>query len=291
MPFYVARLDLINPFYSGNKYFKLKYNFTEAKKQELDTVLTFGGAYSNHIYATAAYAKKVGLKSIGVIRGEELSPVNTTLLEAQKNGMIFHFVDRAIYRNKNSDELINSLKNQFGDFYLIPEGGSNALAIIGCQEIIKNLDFEYDTICTPCGSGGTIAGLITGLNGKKKVLGFPVLKGGDFLKKDIQQLICSYYQLANKQDKTFENWDLITDYHFGGYAKSNADLLSFIEDFTRIYHIPIEPVYTGKMFFGLFDMLQKGLISPSQKILILHTGGLRWINNQWHLPTGEPVFN
>ena len=269
---FIKREDKIHPFVSGNKFRKLKYNIQEAKKEKQKTLLTFGGAYSNHILATAVAGNLAGLKTIGVIRGDELATdfektlaSNSTLQQAQENGMQFHFVTREAYREKTTDSFLNSLKEQFGDFYLIPEGGNNELAINGCQEILSYEDAFFDYICVAVGTGGTISGLITSAKEHQKVIGFPALKG-DFLQDEIETLV----------DET-NNWKLIHEYHFGGYAKYNEALVSFINQFYSATKIPLDPIYTGKMVFGIVDLIKKNYFSENSKILIIHTGGLQGI--------------
>jgi 1-aminocyclopropane-1-carboxylate deaminase len=264
----VLRLDLIHPYISGNKWFKLKHNLLEAKKQNHDTLLTFGGAFSNHIYAAATAGALFGFKTIGVIRGEEHLPLNSTLSHAQNQGMHLHYIDRSLYRQKKSSDFIKSLQKEFGDFYLIPEGGSNQLALNGVAEIISFLNFSYDYIATPVGTGGTIAGLIKELDGKNKIIGFPVLKGASFLYSDI-------FTLLGDAFSRYKNWTLSLDYHFGGYAKTNNMLNNFISEFVSSTNIPIEFVYSGKMFFGLFDLIEHDYFPAGTSIIALHTGGLR----------------
>jgi len=264
---FIKREDLIHPFISGNKYRKLKYNLHEAQRQQKTTLLTYGGAFSNHIAATAYTGKLNGFNTIGVVRGEELKDkieTNPTLVFAKKNGMDFHFVSREVYRKKTNPKFQNNLKMKFGDFYLIPEGGTNDLAVKGCEEILDKETSCFDYICTCVGTGGTISGLINASEKHQKILGFPALKGG-FLQEDI----CKF--------ATQNNWDLVTDYHFGGYAKINADLVSFINDFKSQYGIQLDPIYTAKMLFGLVDMIAKGQFKEGVKILAVHTGGLQGI--------------
>lgn len=268
---FVKREDLLDDLISGNKFRKLKYNLLEAQKQEKRTILTFGGAYSNHIHAVAAAGKKFNFNTIGVIRGERPEFINPTLTDAEKMGMVLKFISRNDFKLKTSPAFIETLKKEFGDFYLIPEGGSNVLAVKGCEEIIHELSSSYDFICCCCGTGGTLAGIICGLNGKSRVLGFPALKRGEFLKKDISHLI------SERTKKTFHNWQLITDYHFGGYAKWDLKLVHFINQFKIDYHIQLDPIYTGKMFYGIFEMIKTDYFSKGTKILALHTGGLQGI--------------
>ena len=264
---YIKREDKIHPFVSGNKYRKLKYNLLEAKNNGFDTLLTFGGAFSNHIAAVASAGNAFGFKTIGIVRGEELGnkiSENTTLSFAKENGMQFKFVSRELYRNKTSESFLNDLKEEFGDFYLIPEGGTNKLAVKGCEEILNTEDNTFDYICCAVGTGGTISGLINCSKPSQQVLGFPALKG-DFLKEDISKFA------------TQTNWKLITDYHFGGYAKINEELVTFINQFKIDNQVSLDPVYTGKMLFGIIDLINKNYFPKGSKILAIHTGGLQGI--------------
>jgi 1-aminocyclopropane-1-carboxylate deaminase len=263
----LKREDLLHSQISGNKLRKLKYNLIHAKELGFDTLLTFGGAYSNHIAATAHAGKEYHLKTIGVIRGDELAEkrqTNPTLTLAKKLGMQLKYVSREVYRSKDNPEFINYLEREFGRFYLLPEGGTNALAIKGCQEIVSENDYDFDIICCPVGTGGTIAGIINGSDAKQTVLGFPALKG-DFSIKDIRKF-------ADKG-----NWKLQTGYHFGGYAKVSEELINFMNDFHQKTQIPLDPIYTGKMIYGIMHLIAKGHFKPNTKILAIHTGGLQGI--------------
>lgn len=269
---YIKREDLNHPQLSGNKLYKLKYNLEEAKNKNFDALLTFGGAFSNHIYAVAAAGKIFDFKTIGIIRGEEHQPLNSTLLFAKESGMEINYLERKSYRNKRSGEVINSLRQRFGRFYLIPEGGTNELAVKGCSEIPFKINIEYDYLCCACGTGGTLAGLIAGANRGKKILGFSVLKGGGFLKDDIHSLLEKY------TNNTYNNWDINLDYHFGGYAKINKELVQFIDEFKKTQNIPLEPIYTGKMLYGIFDLAKKGFFKRGTIIIAIHTGGLQGLS-------------
>lgn len=269
---FLKREDLTDPYISGNKYRKLKYNLIQAKKSGFDTLLTYGGAYSNHIHAVAYAGFKYGFKTIGVIRGEETLPLNPTLKDAAYFGMKFHYVSRKDYRLKNDPGFVESIKNQFGNIYLIPEGGSNALAVKGCSEILMENEKTFDHFCCANGTGGTIAGIISSLDNKKKIWGFPALKNGGFLRVDIASLISKY------NSKEYDNWDLILDYHFGGYAKFNENLIDFINQFKAKHAIQLDPIYTGKLMYGIFDLIGKGFFKSGEKILAIHTGGLQGIN-------------
>ena len=268
---FVKREDVIHPFVSGNKFRKLKYNIREAKNHHKRVLLTFGGAFSNHIVATAVAANLNGFNSIGIIRGEELGKDlektlanNATLQEAHKNGMTFEFVSRDVYRNKLDEYFINELKEKFGNFYLIPEGGTNSFAVKGCEEILTQNDDEFNYICSAIGTGGTISGLINASKKHQQIIGFPALKG-DFLKDEIKQFVKK------------ENWILNTDYHFGGYAKYNDDLIRFINVFKKDTNILLDPIYTAKMIFGILDLIKKDYFTKGTKILAIHTGGIQGI--------------
>jgi 1-aminocyclopropane-1-carboxylate deaminase len=263
----IKREDQIHPIISGNKFRKLKYNLEDAKMKGFKTLLTFGGAFSNHIAAVAEVGKQFEFKTVGVIRGEELVDKieeNPTLKFAKQTGMDFKFVTREAYREKITKQFIDELKADFGDFYLIPEGGTNALAIKGCEEILTEEDKDFDYICCSVGTGGTISGLINCSKPSQQILGFSALKG-DFLIEDIGKFV----------EK--KNWQLITDYHFGGFAKINEELISLINEFKSNYQIPLDPIYTGKMMYGIFDLMEKGFFPKGSKILAIHTGGLQGI--------------
>lgn len=264
----MKREELNHPFVSGNKWWKLKYNLEEAERQKSKTVLTFGGAYSNHIYATAAAAKELGLKSIGIIRGERTLPLNQTLSFAESCGMYLQYLPRSTYREKRKDNLIEQLRRQHGEFYLIPEGGSNDLAVKGVKEFactLKSIPFDY--LCAPVGTGGTLAGLITAFGNSKQIVGFSALKGGEFLEDEIIAFLGDTGHYAS--------WQLETAYHFGGYGKVTKELLAFLNNFQSGHGFALDPIYTGKMMAGLFDLIQQGYFRVGTVILAIHTGGLQ----------------
>lgn len=269
---FIKREDELHHFISGNKYRKLKYNLEEAAKQNHHTLLTFGGAYSNHIAAAAAAGSQFNFNTIGIIRGDELAnnlkehlKSNATLKFASEHGMKFHFVSRSEYRNKTSQEFINNLKDQFGDFYLVPEGGTNKFAVRGCEEILSSNDEMFNVVCCAVGTGGTISGIINSLKQEQTVIGFPALKGA-FLKGEIEKYVT-----------TNDNWKLNHDYNFGGYAKVSEELITFVNKFKKETHIPLDPIYTGKMLFGLVNLIQNDYFEKGTKILAIHTGGLQGI--------------
>ena len=270
---FIKREDQIHPLVSGNKYRKLKYNLLEAKNQKQQTILTFGGAFSNHILATAVAGKLQNFKTIGVIRGDELGQdlsrtlaTNSTLRAASEHGMKFEFVTRDAYRNKNTPQFLEKLQEKYSNFYLIPEGGTNELAVKGCEEILTEQDNQFDYICLCVGTGGTISGVINSSKSHQKVLGFPALKG-DFLAKEVR-----------RYSKEKHHWELINKYHFGGYAKYNDELIHFINRFKKETKISLDPIYTGKMMFGIVDMIVNNKFKTGSKILVIHTGGLQGID-------------
>jgi len=263
----LRREDLIHPFVSGNKFRKLKYNLFKAKELNYSTLLTFGGAYSNHIAAVAFAGNEFGLKTIGVIRGEELASEidkNPTLSFAKSCGMQFHFISRSQYREKNETHFIENLHDQFGKFYLIPEGGTNELAVKGCEEIITSNDSDYDYICSAVGTGGTLAGLIRASNSNQNVIGFSALKGS-FLTSEVKK-----YTAMN-------NFEITDEFCFGGYAKIDLQLIRFINEFKEKTGIPLDPIYTGKMMFGIMELLKNNKLKENSRILAIHTGGLQGI--------------
>ena len=269
----IKREDQIHPLVSGNKFRKLKYNIQEAVKQKHTKLLTFGGAFSNHILATAAAGNLKHLQTVGVIRGDELGKDvaktlanNSTLRKASEYGMKFEFISREYYQDKTKPQFIETLQEKHGDFYSIPEGGTNELAVKGCEEILEKEDYQFDYICSCVGTGGTISGIINSAQKHQKILGFPALKGG-FLRDEIQ-----------RYSKFKDNWELISDYHFGGYGKYTDELIHFINRFKKITQIPLDPIYTGKMMYGVVNMIKNKLIPAGSKILIVHTGGLQGID-------------
>lgn len=261
---FVKREDLNHPLVSGNKWWKLKYNLENVGQHPSRTMLTFGGPYSNHIFASAAAAHELGFSSIGVVRGEKTLPLNDTLRFAEAHGMLLHYVSREAYRKKDTPEFLEELSNQFGPFVMVPEGGSNAEAVQGVEEFAATLDQTFDYYCCPVGTGGTLAGLIRGLPHTKRVIGFSVLKGEGSLEEDIRQWTPRH-----------KHFTLQSDYHFGGYAKSTPALLQFMEAFKTQHGVPLEFVYTAKMMAGIFDLVKKGFFDRGTTLLALHTGGLQ----------------
>lgn len=264
---YIKREDLLHPYISGNKFRKLKYNVQKAIEIGSELLITFGGAYSNHILATAAAGKKYGIATLGVIRGEELESKvseNPTLSLANEFGMQFLFVSREVYSKKEEASFIEDLIKKYKKSYILPEGGTNDLAIKGCEEILIEEDASFDYVCCAVGTGGTISGVINTSKEHQKIIGFSALKG-DFLSDVIRKFVSK------------SNWYINNEYHFGGYGKVTDELITFLNNFYNSTSIPLDPIYTGKMVYGIFDMIQKNKFPENSKILLIHTGGLQGI--------------
>ena len=260
---FLKREDKIHNIISGNKYRKLKFNLINAKELGFKGLLTFGGAYSNHIPAVAYAAKKNGFKSLGFIRGEEIVNnylENPTLKYSHDLGMKFKFLSRSNYKLKTNEYFLRNLKKKFKDYYLIPEGGTNALGVLGCQEILNDSDKEFDYICCSVGTGGTICGLINSSNENQKIIGFSSINK-NYLLNDITKFV------------TNENWMLIDDFSFGGYGKVNNELIEFMNNFRLKYGILLDPIYTSKLVYGVLNLITNNFFKPNSKILMIHTGG------------------
>ena len=259
---FVKRDDLIHPIISGNKWRKLKYLLKKAQSANKNHLVTFGGAFSNHLLATAAAGAKFGLKTTGFVRGEAVN--NDTLFLCRMHGMNLVFVSRESYTDKQG--LYNQFFEHDADAFFIDEGGASPEAALGCSELVNELTETYHHIFCACGTGTTAAGIINGLQRHHLPTRFnavPVLKNGGFMRNEIDKLL-----------DTPVNYDLHLDYHFGGYGKTNEALISFIEKFVANTGILIEPVYTGKMFYALYDLAAKDYFKPGSSILAIHSGGI-----------------
>ena len=281
---FIKRDDLIHPIISGNKWRKLKHNIIQAKKLGFKGVLSFGGAYSNHIHALAFACYQNKIKSLAVIRGESHYQDNATLQQAVAWGMKCEFVDRQTYRLRSNPDYLTRLQIQYPDYCIVPEGGSNSLAMAGVGEVITELNQQlaYDTLMLPVGSGGTIAGLIAADNNQHAILGIAALKEADYLRNSIKELLNDHL-LATQQDQSnkiikSENWQLLTQFHRGGYAKFSAADEERIWQFNQTSQLTFEPVYSGKMLLAFLDLIEQGYFRPHEKIVLLHTGGLQGIN-------------
>ena len=270
---FIKREDLLHPFISGNKYRKLNYNLAQAKLENKTQLLTFGGAFSNHILAVANAGKTYGFETIGLIRGEELQykKRNATLQKAETFGMQFHFISRKAYQQKHTADFLKKIQNQFPNAYCIPEGGANDLGVKGCEEILNEQDFKYDFIAVPIGTGGTFLGLLNSIQKHQKVLGFSALKMSEK----------EFLNAVNISKKN--NYDFFSEENFGGYGKFNSDLITFINRFKKQTQILLDPIYTGKMMFSLFQKIKQNDFQKGQKILVIHTGGLQGIAGVNHI--------
>jgi 1-aminocyclopropane-1-carboxylate deaminase len=263
---YLKRDDLIHAEIPGNKWRKLKHNLTAAAALGHDTLLTFGGAYSNHIRATAAAGHYFGLSTVGVIRGEEHTPLNPSLAYAVSRVMQLTYLDRATYRRKTDAEVLKGLHDRYGDFYLLPEGGSNELAVRGCAEIPPEIDVDFDVICCPCGTGGTLAGIAASLQAGQRAIGFSALKGGQFLETEVGEL----------QRRTVgfisDNWTIEYDFHFGGFARKTPELEAFIDDFKERHELLLDWVYVAKTVYGVLALVESGTFEAGTSIVVVVTG-------------------
>ncbi|MBL4940391.1 MAG: pyridoxal-phosphate dependent enzyme [Colwellia sp.] len=271
----VKRDDLIHPIISGNKWRKLKHNLIYVKQQpNFNGVLSFGGSYSNHIHALAFACYQQKLPCIGIIRGEERYASNYTLTWVKHWGMKLHFVDRKTYRRRHSSDYLMALQQQYPDYFIVPEGGSNEWATPGVAEVITELNqqAEFDTLITPVGSGGTLAGLICGdckhSDKQHKLLGIAVLKGADYLTNEVKKLL-------SESARHHHNWQLLSNFHCGGYAKFSTKDTQRLLEFNQITGVKFEPVYSGKMVLALLDLLEQNHFAKGERIVLLHTGGMQ----------------
>jgi 1-aminocyclopropane-1-carboxylate deaminase len=258
----VKREDQVDKVVSGNKFRKLRYNLLRAQVTGMHTLFTFGGAYSNHIAAVARAARLTGMRSIGIVRGQELDKnSNATLRYCDLQGMQLHFIDRDSYRKRNEPEIIAHYASDPSRTYLLPEGGTNELAVRGCEEILTRDDHTFDYICVAAGTGGTLAGIVRSARPGQRVIGFSALKGS-FLNDSIKRYTPKPYKLTDA-------------YCFGGYGKIDGELVRFVNDFRHRWGILLDPVYTGKMMYGVLDMMRTGAIPAGSSVLTIHTGGLQ----------------
>lgn len=278
----VLRLDLIDEEVSGNKWFKLKHNIEKALQEGKDTLLTFGGTVSNHIAATAAAAKKYKLNSIGIIRGEEPATLNSTLHRARENGMTLHFISRELYSKKNETEFRDNLRDRFGNYYLIPEGGNNIEGVLGSSEILKP-DWKYDYVLCACGTGTTYAGIVLNAGLNQKVVGISVLKGVNLLPAQTQGMFEEHFperalRISGNEaleETTVEKNCITSAYAFKGFANYDKELVDFKTDFERRYAIPLDYLYTNKLMYAAFDLMKRNKLKKGARILLVHSGGLQ----------------
>ncbi|GAB0110888.1 1-aminocyclopropane-1-carboxylate deaminase/D-cysteine desulfhydrase [Pseudoalteromonas distincta] len=265
----VKRDDLLHPLISGNKWRKLKYNLAHMKELNKTELLTFGGAFSNHIHACAAAGKEFNIQTHAIIRGPELDSNNPTLQFAKQCGMQLHVVNRIEYKQRYDQRYLEALQGRFPNAFIIPEGGTNEHALLGCKELVHSLP-EHDYLVCPTGSGGTLAGLIEGSEANTHIIGIAVLKQAQYLNAEVKKLSSK----AKKQD----NWQLLTDFHDGGYGKFSPALWQFCQEMNHTYNLPLEPIYSGKMMYALWKLIEQDYFPPGSKIIAVHTGGLQGLN-------------
>lgn len=273
----IKRDDLIHDEVSGNKWRKLKWNIDNAIRSERETILTFGGAHSNHIAASAAAAKLHGLKSIGIIRGEEVDLKNPTLKKAAENGMLIHRVSRSEFREIEDRDYIESLRHRFGPFYLIPQGGQNHYGVQGCSEIMTELKLPYDRIFVACGTATTLCGMAVANKNGAEIYGVSALKGGDFLFDTVRAYAKKTFNDEETEAEILSKVHLITDSHFGGYAKIKPELIEFMRNFSSETGVKLDPIYTGKTAFAMFATAEKIQLDKEEKWLLIHSGGMQGI--------------
>ncbi|MBI3719505.1 MAG: pyridoxal-phosphate dependent enzyme [Sphingobacteriales bacterium] len=273
----VARLDKLHPIISGNKYFKLKYNIKDALAAGKKGIVTFGGAYSNHLAATAFACKEAGLQAVAVVRGEASPQLSYTLIFCKEMGMVIEFVSRAEYGNK--EKLYHHYQNKYPDHYLVPEGGDNEAGEKGCAEILSYIEDsnQYSHIVCDIGTGTTFKGIVKNSSLKQTVIGIVVLKGAEAMEKTLAEELAPH-----------KNFQLIHDYHFGGYAKKTDELIDFMNQFYQQHQLPTDFVYTAKQFYAVNDLIVKNFFPSGSKILCLHTGGLQ---GNLSLPPETLIFN
>ncbi|MDP2902148.1 MAG: pyridoxal-phosphate dependent enzyme [Methylovulum sp.] len=262
---WIKRDDLLHPVISGNKWRKLKYILDHALSLGSDTLISMGGVYSNHLHALAYIGKALGLQTIGFIRGEPPETLTPTLQDMQNWGMKLKFVPRSNYRQLRHYQGWQDLPGIKPLQYWITEGGAQPLALAGIADLVNEIAIPYDSLCVPCGTGTTLAGMIKAAPAQVSIIGFAALKNAGFLTADVENLLVQPHG----------NWRLNLDYHFGGFAKTNAGLIAFINGFEAKHGIPLEPVYTGKMLYALYDLIAKHHFKTGMKIIAVHTGGLQ----------------
>jgi 1-aminocyclopropane-1-carboxylate deaminase/D-cysteine desulfhydrase-like pyridoxal-dependent ACC family enzyme len=274
---FIKRDDLIHPEISGNKWRKLKWNVENARSSGYDCLLTFGGAHSNHIAATAATANLFGMRSIGIIRGEEVDLQNPTLHGASLNGMEIHRISRSAYAEIRERSFLEELRHRFGPVYIIPEGGRNHYGVQGCSEIMSELERKYDRIFLACGTATTLSGMAIANEEGTQLFGVSALKGGSFLRKTVQDFVEKAFRDKETENSVLERVSLLTDYHFGGYAKCDKRLIQFMRNFHRKTNVKLDPIYTAKAAFAMYEQVKQSKIRKAENWLFIHSGGLQGI--------------
>ncbi len=267
---FIKRDDQIDDNLSGNKLYKLIYNLERARSLGYMSILTLGGAYSNHIAATASMCHSAGFQSIGIIRGERPKNINPTLAYAKKCGMRLQFISREDYRKKDEKEQIEETKLQHPDSFLIPEGGSNLLGILGAKRMVDERTNDFDYIITAIGTGTTFAGLVKAAKPEQCIVGIPIHKH-DRIIDDILKIYPSFQLQMQSKAR------IVNGYHCGGYAKWDISLVNFIGDFYSQTKIKLDPIYTGKAMMAIKDLVKTNRIEPNSKVLFIHTGGIQGV--------------
>lgn len=265
----IKRDDLLHPIISGNKWRKLKYNLIHMKNKGCNSFVTFGGAFSNHLYASAMACKTFNLEGHAIIRGPELDKHNPTIKMALACGMHLHVIDRKTYRLRHDDTYLKTLQTEFPSSFLIPEGGTNTAALYGVAELARSLPLSDYVVCAT-GSGGTVAGLAKGCPSSTNVIGIAVLKQADYLNQEISKLLTDSHSGAS--------WQLLTNHHYGGYGKFTDDVWTFCQLMKKAYLLPLEPIYTGKMLFAIWQLISQDYFPKGTRIMAIHTGGLQGLD-------------
>ena len=265
---WLKRDDLLHPVISGNKWRKLKYILQHAVSFKTRKIISMGGAYSNHLHALAYAGHELGLETLGIIRGERPEVLNPSLRDMREWGMALEFVSRSDYRQLRTYKQYQALPGLNPGEYWLPEGGALNLALQGVAELVAEIKMDYDVLCVPCGTATTMAGLVKAVAEQKQVHGFAALKGAGFLTDELDNFL-------EHSDKLYPDWSIHLQYHFGGFAKITPELLHFIQQFEQTHHIKLEPVYTGKMLYGIYDLIRQGYFKSGLKIIAIHTGGLQ----------------
>jgi len=269
---YIKREDLVHTLISGNKWYKLKHNLQHAKDQGFSRLVSFGGAFSNHLHAMAFAGQQFGFETIGIVRGERSELLNPTLADAEEWGMQLHFLSRTDYRRRHDAEFVAKLVEPYQPCFVIPEGGANQWALAGCADIVEGINHQltgFDVVCVPCGTGATLAGIVVALDGRAEVLGFPALKGATSLIDEISAMIAEF----NVENAT--QWHLVDEFHCGGFAKITPELVTFMQCWQQQTGVALDPIYTGKMMMGLCELLKRGHFPTGTKIVAVHTGGMQ----------------
>ncbi len=270
---FIKRDDLIDPQVSGNKWRKLKYNLLQMQAVKSEQLVTFGGAFSNHLLATAALCNKAGIKCTGIVRGEELNAhSNEVLRKCHELGMNLHFVSRTEYALRNEKLYQESIKEEFPNCFIVPEGGANYWGAVGCQEILMETSNDFDHVFVAVGTGTTSLGLLLSKDEKTKIHAVPVLKGFDAF-AELESLLLRSAFSEDYIEELLQDLELHPDAHFGGYGKYDPELLKFMQSFYAQFNIPLDPVYTGKAMYALFQSVHQGKLDNA-RVLFIHTGGI-----------------